>query len=64
LFGQGDEQIAVQVLKAGACDYISKAKVTPDNLSQVLRQTLHPRAEMEAATANQKLKESEERYRF
>jgi len=28
LTGQGDEQIAVQVLKAGACDYISKAKVT------------------------------------
>lgn len=65
LTGQGDEQIAVQVLKAGACDYISKAKVTPDNLFQVLRQTLRiHRAEMEAAIANQKLKESEERYRL
>jgi PAS domain S-box-containing protein len=65
LIGQGDEQIAVQVLKAGACDYISKSKITPDNLFQVLRQTLRiHRAEMEAARANQKLKESEERYRL
>jgi len=43
---------------------ISKSNVTPDNLFQV-RQTLRiHRAEMEAAEANQKLKESEERYRL
>lgn len=65
LTGQGDEQIAVQVMKAGACDYISKAKILPDVLYQVLRQTIRVhRAEMEAALANEKLRESEERYRL
>ena len=65
LTGQGDEQIAVKVLKAGASDYLSKAKVSPENLYQVLRQSIRlHRAEMEAALANEKLKESEERYRL
>lgn len=65
LTGQGDEQIAVQVMKAGACDYLSKDKLTPDALYQILRYTLRlHRAEIEAASANQKLKESEERYRL
>ena len=62
---QGDEQIAVQVMKAGACDYLSKDKVSPDALYQILRQTLRVhRAEMEARLANERLKESEERYRL
>lgn len=63
--GQGDEQIAVQVMKAGACDYLSKARISPENLYQILRQTIRvSRAEMEAALANERLKESEERYRL
>ena len=65
LTGQGDEQIAVQVMKAGACDYISKANISPDVLYQVLRQTIRVhRAEQSAALANERLKESEERYRL
>ncbi len=65
LTGQGDEQIAVQLMKAGACDYLSKDKISPQALYQILRQTLRVhRAEMSAASANMKLKESEERYRL
>jgi len=65
LTGQGDEQIAVQVMKAGACDYISKSKVSPDSLYQILRQAIRlHQAEMQAEIANQRLKESEERYRL
>ena len=65
LTSQGDEQIAVQVMKAGACDYISKGKLSPESLYQVLRQAIRVhRAEMEAVLANEKLKESEERYRL
>ncbi len=65
LTGQGDEKIAVQLMKAGACDYISKASLSPENLYQTVRQTIRVhRAEVEAALANQKLRESEERYRL
>jgi len=65
LTGQGDEQIAVQVMKAGAYDYLSKAKVSPDSLYQILRHAIRVHeAEMQTAIANQKLKESEERYRL
>jgi len=65
LTGQGDEQIAVQVMKAGAYDYLSKAKVSPDSLYQILRHAIRVHeAEMQTAVANQKLKESEERYRL
>ncbi|MBW4638770.1 MAG: PAS domain S-box protein [Gloeocapsa sp. UFS-A4-WI-NPMV-4B04] len=65
LTGQGDEQIAVQVLKAGASDYLSKARLFPENLYQVVRQTIRlHRAEIEAAQANERLRESEERYRL
>ena len=65
LTGQGDEQIAVQLMKAGACDYLSKDKLAPDTLYQILRQTIRVhRAEIEAAIANQRLRESEERFRL
>lgn len=65
LTGQGDEQIAVQLMKAGACDYLSKDKISPDALYHILRQTIRlHQAEMSAARANQQLIESEERYRL
>jgi len=65
LTGQGDEQIAVQLIKAGAHDYLSKAKISPENLAQVLRQAIRVyRAEQAAAIANERLRESEERYRL
>jgi PAS domain S-box-containing protein len=65
LTGQGDEQIAVELMKAGASDYLSKSKLSPENLSKSLRNVIRLyRAEMQAALANQRRQESEERYRL
>jgi PAS domain S-box-containing protein len=65
LTGQGDEQIAVDLMKAGASDYITKNKLSPDSLSRSLDNALRVyRAESQAFDASQKLKESEERYRL
>jgi signal transduction histidine kinase len=61
LTGQGDEQIAVELMKAGAIDYLSKYRVSPETLSQVLRHAVRVhRAEMQVALANQQLRESHE----
>jgi len=61
LTGQGDEEIAVEVMKAGASDYLSKSKVSPETLSQTLRNAIRiHQAEMEAEKANQRLRESNE----
>ncbi|MEG4303052.1 response regulator [Microcoleus sp. D3_18a_C4] len=65
LTGQGDEQIAVELMKAGASDYIAKNKLSPDSLSRSLYNAIRVyRAESKAFDASQKLKESEERYRL
>jgi PAS domain S-box-containing protein len=40
LTGQGDEQIAVELMKAGASDYFSKAQITPERVAATLRQAL------------------------
>ena len=37
LTGYGDEQVAVELMKAGAADYLSKARLSPDLLAQSLR---------------------------
>ncbi len=37
LTGQGDEQLAVDSMKAGATDYLVKGRLTADSLSQCLR---------------------------
>ena len=61
LTGQGDEQIAVDLMKAGASDYLSKAWVSPERLWQVLRNAVRVhQAEMEAELANKRLWESNE----
>jgi signal transduction histidine kinase len=61
LTGQGDEQVAVEMMKAGASDYLSKSKVSPETLSQTLRNAIRiHQAEMEAEKANQRLRESNE----
>ncbi|MBW4689422.1 MAG: response regulator [Komarekiella atlantica HA4396-MV6] len=61
LTGQGDEQIAVQLIKAGATDYLSKSRISSETLAQVLRNAIRVyRAEMQAALANQHLRESHE----
>ncbi len=40
LTGQGDEQVAVDLMKAGASDYISKAKIQPDSLYRFVQQCM------------------------
>jgi signal transduction histidine kinase len=61
LTGQGDEQIAVELMKAGATDYLSKSRVTPERLEQVLRSAIRVyRAEVQVAIANQQLRETNE----
>ncbi|WP_013325342.1 ATP-binding response regulator [Gloeothece verrucosa] len=61
LTGQGDEQIAVEMMKAGASDYLSKSRVSSETLSQTLRNALRVyQAEQEAAQANLKLRETNE----
>ncbi|OUL33231.1 ATP-binding protein [Nostoc sp. 106C] len=61
LTGQGDENIAVELMKAGATDYLSKARVSSETLTQVLRNAIRlHRAEMQAALAHQQLKETNE----
>lgn len=65
LTGQGDERIAVEVMKAGAADYLSKSRLSEASLSRTLRNAVRiHRAEMQVALATQKLLDSEERYRF
>jgi PAS domain S-box-containing protein len=65
LTGQGDEQLAVKSMKAGANDYLSKSDITSEELSRRLWQSvrLH-RAELLAQEVTTKLFESEERYRL
>lgn len=61
LTGQGDEQITLQLLKAGATDYLSKSRISPETLSQVLRSAIRIyQAEMQADLASQQLRETHE----
>jgi signal transduction histidine kinase len=54
LTGQGDEQIAVELMKAGASDYLTKTNISPERLEQVLRTAIRLyRAEKEATLAKQ-----------
>ncbi|WP_287127705.1 response regulator [Candidatus Cyanaurora vandensis] len=65
LTGQGDEQLAVELMKAGAADYLTKQRVSPENLSQILRRvTRLYQAEKTAQLANQQLVQSEEKFRL
>jgi two-component system, sensor histidine kinase and response regulator len=58
LTGQGDDQIAVELLKAGASDYLAKSKVSPGRLAQVLQNALRVHnAEAAAAIAHQQREE-------
>lgn len=40
LTGQGDEEVAVELMKAGASDYLPKNGATPDRIAQCLRNAL------------------------
>ena len=54
LTGQGDEQTAVEIMKAGATDYVPKAHATPERLAGCLRSALRVHAaEKQAMLAEQ-----------
>jgi len=58
LTGQGDEQIAVDLMKAGATDYLSKSRISSGRLVQTVQNALRLyQAETEAALANQQKEE-------
>ncbi|WP_017297478.1 hybrid sensor histidine kinase/response regulator [Nodosilinea nodulosa] len=59
LTGQGDEQIAVDLMKAGASDYLIKTRVSPDRLALLLRNALRVyEAEQREATALAQLQQT------
>lgn len=61
LTSQGDEQIAVELMKAGATDYLPKSKIASETLARILRNAIRVyRAERMAEQANQRLRESNE----
>lgn len=65
LTGRGDQETAVEMMKAGAADYVAKGAITPERLAQGLRHAVRVhRAEREARQAQQALRLSEERYRL
>jgi signal transduction histidine kinase/FixJ family two-component response regulator len=52
LTGQGDEQLAVEIMKAGALDYLTKGSLTPEYLAQSVRNAVRiHRAERAASRA-------------
>lgn len=62
LTGQGDERVAVELMKAGATDYLTKEDLAPERLAQSLRSAVRVhRAEVSEARARS---ESLERLRF
>ncbi|MEH2063758.1 MAG: ATP-binding protein [Nostoc sp.] len=62
LTDQGDEQITLKFLKAGATDYLFKSRISPEILAQVLRSAIRVyQAEMQADLATQQLRESHEK---
>ncbi len=65
LTGQGDEQLAVELMKSGASDYLPKNKLSPETLARSVRNAVRIyRAEREAELVTERLRESEERYRL
>jgi signal transduction histidine kinase len=57
LTGFGDEQTAVELMKAGAADYLPKNSLTPDRLGQSLRAVMRVHlAEVEAGRAEDQLR--------
>ena len=65
LTGQGDEQLAVALMKAGATDYLVKSAMSPERLAQTLRYATRVlRAETQTAQAQQALQRAVEELRF
>jgi len=58
LTGQGDEQTAVELMKAGASDYLPKSKLSSDAIARLIRSAISMhRAEEIVAIANRNLRE-------
>jgi two-component system, sensor histidine kinase and response regulator len=54
LTGQSDDRVAVELMKAGASDYLSKAQISPAQLRQVFQNVMRVHhAEVAMALANQ-----------
>ncbi|MEO0458428.1 MAG: ATP-binding protein [Cyanobacteria bacterium P01_A01_bin.114] len=61
LTGQGSEETAVSLMKAGASDYLSKAKLSSETLSRAVQSAIRLRqAEDEIALAHQRLRDTNE----
>jgi signal transduction histidine kinase len=61
LTGQGDEEIAAEMMKLGAADYLSKAKIEPNTLSRAINNAIRVnQAEQAVKLANQRLRTSNE----
>ncbi|AFY99289.1 hybrid sensor histidine kinase/response regulator [Calothrix sp. PCC 6303] len=61
LTSQGNERIAVELMKAGASDYLSKSRISSETLALVLRNAIRVyRAEIQAEMATQRLRETNE----
>lgn len=59
---QGDERIAAQALRSGASDYISKNMLTPEGISQSVRNAIRVyRVQKERQAAEEALRKSEAR---
>ncbi len=57
LTGQGDEGLVVELMRAGATDYLAKARLSPDTLERVLRSALKVgELEKQAAIAEENLR--------
>lgn len=57
LTGQGDEQLAVKLMRAGATDYLAKSRLSPENLGQALRNAMRiGQLERQAVLSEEKLR--------
>ena len=64
LTGQGDEDVAVHAMKAGAADYLSKTNISVETLDRAIRHSLKLHAEeAQRRQAEAALRASEERFR-
>ena len=61
LTGQGDEELAVEMMKAGAADYLSKGRIEPESLAKSINNAIRiHQAEQAVDFANQRLRASNE----
>ncbi len=65
LTGQGDERVAVEVMKAGASDYLTKSSLNPEQLSHTIHRVIRIfQAEEQARMFHHQLLESNEKLRY